>query len=390
MPHPRPLRATCTVAVLALSSFAAMSCSSPSPAPTAAASGASDAPASGGATPSASGSTTPAPSKGPKTISLAFAGDVHFERQVAALLNDSEAKWSRRLPELAKADFSMVNLETAITTRGTPEPKTYTFRAPAKALNLLKAAGVDAVASANNHAADFGPVGIQDTLAAKAAGTLPMVGFGRNVDEAFTPLTVDIKGVNTAVLASTQIMDRTATVHAATKDRPGVATNGDRTRLIEATRKAAADHDLVVVYLHWGTEGSTCPDDQQRATAQALEKAGADIIVGTHAHRTQGYGHEGRSFVGYGLGNYVWYNTSPSSRPSAVLTVTVNADAARKRGETHQNTKTPLVFASWWKPKYISYNGVPSEAQGSTYDMLNKLNEAAQGCTGLRGPRASG
>lgn len=383
MPHPRPLRATCTVAVLALSSFAAMSCSSPSPAPTAAASGASDAPASGGATPSASGSTTPAPSKGPKTISLAFAGDVHFERQVAALLNDSDAEWSRRLPELAKADFSMVNLETAITTRGAPEPKTYTFRAPAKAIALLKAAGIDALASANNHAADFGPQGIQDTLAAKAAGTLPMLGFGRNVDEAFTPLTVDIKGVNTAVLASTQIMDRTATVHAATKDRPGVATNGDLTRLVEATRKAAADHDLVVVYLHWGTEGSTCPDGQQKATAEALEKAGADVIVGTHAHRTQGMGWDGRSFVGYGLGNFVWYNTSATSRPSGVLTVTVDADAARKRGAEHQATSTSLVKGYEWAPKYISDNGVPRTPNASTADMLQGLHRAAQGCTGL-------
>ncbi|WP_435821552.1 CapA family protein [Micromonospora musae] len=47
----------------------------------------------------------------------------------------------------------MINLETAVTTRGTPEPKQFHFRAPASAYDAVKAAGIDVVSIANNHGA---------------------------------------------------------------------------------------------------------------------------------------------------------------------------------------------------------------------------------------------
>ena len=63
----------------------------------------------------------------------------------------------------------MVNLETAITEGGSPVGKEYNFRAPAQAFEALRVAGVDVVTIANNHGVDYGPDGLADTLAAKAA-----------------------------------------------------------------------------------------------------------------------------------------------------------------------------------------------------------------------------
>ena len=82
----------------------------------------------------------------------------------------------------------MVKLETAITTGGARENKSFTFRAPATALNTLQAAGVDAVSLANNHAVDFGRAGLVDTLAAKNASPIPVVGIGATTQEAYTCL----------------------------------------------------------------------------------------------------------------------------------------------------------------------------------------------------------
>ena len=77
--------------------------------------------------------------------------------------------------------------------------------------------------------------------------------------------------------------------------------------LVAAVRAARLVSDTVVVYLHWGIEGHTCPSSDQRALAQALVLAGADVVVGSHAHRLLGGGRLGSAFVDYGLGNFAFY-----------------------------------------------------------------------------------
>ena len=121
----------------------------------------------------------------PHRVTLAFAGDVHFQIQVAALLDDPRGLGpiSRALSD---ADVTMVNLESAITERGSWDPKDlerpeerYWFRAPARALDVLADAGVDVVTMANNHGADLGPIGLQDTLRAARNAPLAVIGVGR-------------------------------------------------------------------------------------------------------------------------------------------------------------------------------------------------------------------
>jgi hypothetical protein len=64
------------------------------------------------------------------SITLAFAGDVNFAGRTARLLNDPATAFGPIAAVLRSADFTAVNLETAITSRGTPQPKTHHFRAP--------------------------------------------------------------------------------------------------------------------------------------------------------------------------------------------------------------------------------------------------------------------
>ena len=78
-----------------------------------------------------------------------------------------------------------------------------------------------------------------------------------------------------------------------------------------------------MVFLHWGVEKETCPSADQRALAARLVDAGADVIVGGHAHRVQGAGRLHGALVGYGLGNFLWNAQSEESATSGVLQVTV-------------------------------------------------------------------
>ena len=69
---------------------------------------------------------------------MSFAGDVHFMDRVGArLAANPDTVFGPAAAVLEKADLTMVNLETAITERGTPEPKQFYFRAPGSAESPL-------------------------------------------------------------------------------------------------------------------------------------------------------------------------------------------------------------------------------------------------------------
>ncbi len=313
----------------------------------------------------------------PRPVTIAFAGDVHFEGSLEARLDDPQSALAPIAPELSAADLTVVNLETAIGSGGRPEPKRFTFQAPPTAFDALAAAGVDVVSMANNHAGDYGREGIGQALDAATAQSgnqpLAVIGIGRDADEAFAPASFDIDGTTVAMLgASASDEDPTAdpTGHlAATDTEPGTADAVDPTGLVRAVERARSESDVVVVYLHWGVQGESCPSQAQTALAQAMAEAGADIVVGSHAHRLQGAGMLDDTFVAYGLGNYVWYTqASAETTTTGVLTVTVDGGA---------------VVDQEWAPAVIGSDGLPHPADGAEADRLAEDFADLAGCADL-------
>ena len=78
-----------------------------------------------------------------------------------------------------------------------------------------------------------------------------------------------------------------------------------------------------MVFLHWGIEGQRCPAARQVDLADRLIEAGADAVVGGHAHRLQGGGWNDGAFVHYGLGNFVFYTEHGPGTDSGVLLLTI-------------------------------------------------------------------
>jgi poly-gamma-glutamate synthesis protein (capsule biosynthesis protein) len=316
-------------------------------------------------------SSTPPAGTGPP-ITIALAGDVHFANQVAALLEHRGAGLSPLEPHLAASDLAMLNLETAITARGTPQPKQFHFRAPYTALTALAAAGVDVVSLANNHAVDYGEVGLRDTLAAKRRSPIPVVGIGENAAQAYAPAYLKVRGHSVAVLAATQVPDWTLATWTATANRAGVASAASPRRLARAVRAAAARADTVLVYLHWGTDYTSCPNGLQKRTAKALAAAGADLVVGAHAHRLQGAGWLGRTYVDYGLGNFIWWRrNSAADATTGVLTVSIAPSGGH-------------VTSARWTPMTVSASGLPQVETGASGRKLRDDWAARRSCTGLR------
>lgn len=325
-------------------------------------------------------------------ITLAFAGDIHFEKQLAAVAQDPEGLASLS-PYLAEADLTIVNLESAIATGGKRMAgKDFTFRTPPSALTPLANAGVDIVSLANNHAVDFGASGLEETLAARAGSPVELVGVGADAAEAYAPVVSEVDGVTIAVLAASQLRDHTSVYFGATATKPGIATMEDPTRVLAAVREASEKFDVVVVVPHWGTEKKTCPTATQVDAAEQLAEAGADIVVGGHSHRVMGSGWHGDTYVGYGLGNFVWFlNTTFPGRSTGVLTVEVDKQAvAEKRRARAEGRPSPgpVVVAEAWQPLSVPSSGIPGPDPQTAQQMLADRAEAIA-CSGLAAVPAS-
>jgi poly-gamma-glutamate capsule biosynthesis protein CapA/YwtB (metallophosphatase superfamily) len=265
-------------------------------------------------------------------VTLAFAGDVHFEDELAGVLDDGTSTLGPMSDVLAAADVAMVNLESAVTERGRRADKEledpsarYWFRTDPRALDVLQRSGVDVASVANNHGADFGLTGLRDTIRADDASAVALLGVGRNDRQAYAPHRVRVRGTDVAIHAADASPRESSDVTwaAAPGTGPGLASAGaaQRDALVAAVTLSARTDDVVVVYLHWGEEGDADPTADQLVTAAALEAAGADVVVGTHAHTPLGAGLRGSTYVSYGLGNFHWYHGRQAE--SGVLSLAV-------------------------------------------------------------------
>lgn len=304
-------------------------------------------------------------------FTIAFAGDVHFSGRVRPRLDhDPATVFGQAAPVLRKADFTMVNLETAITTGGVPQAKLFHFRAPASAFTALRDAGVDLATMANNHAADYGLPGLRDTFAAIRASHFPVVGVGPDAARAFAPYTTTLNGVRVAIFGADQVHDETTlSLFSAGPHSPGVA-NAYSPQLITAVQHAKAAGYVVIVYLHWGIEYQTCPSGDQRELADELARAGASAVIGTHAHVLQGAGYRpDGTFVAYGLGNYLWWMSFGNNQDdNGVLTLTF---------------RHATVVADRFEPAHLDNRGVPLPATGAEKQRIDAEWDADRRCTDL-------
>ncbi|GAA1755135.1 hypothetical protein GCM10009810_13670 [Nostocoides vanveenii] len=313
-------------------------------------------------------------------VTLAFGGDIHFEEYLRPLAGDPEGLAALK-PLWGAADLRMANLETAITERGAPIGKEFHFRTPASALTTLANAGLTVLTEANNHGVDFGPDGLSDTLAARASSPIPIVGIGTGESDAYAPALLTVGGLKIAVFGADQVYEMTLANYSAGATKAGVASALPDTRIVKAVTAIRDEVDLVVVYLHWGLDYQQCPDGQSIATAKDLEAAGADVIVGAHSHRVNGAGWLGTAYVAYGLGNFVWWRSAEPDSRTGILTLTV--DAAAARAARPGSRTTPVVTNATWLPLLIGRDGIPARVSPADSHRLHTVWDQARACTGL-------
>ncbi len=245
---------------------------------------------------------------------LVAVGDTYLDRA------DPRSAFAATAQYLRGSDLVVANVEAPISLRGELRPWSSKFplRMRPEMADGLSDAGIAVASLANNHTMDWSTDALVDTIDTLAAHGIAPVGAGRDLGEARKPVIVERRGVRIGVVAFQ------ATEH----DRPDIgAKDGipglNRLRLspfypephvaasdiaamtasISALRGAA---DIVVASFHWGLAGSTDLTLPQLALAREAAAAGADLVVGHHAHVPQAVALIGRCVVAFGLGNFVF------------------------------------------------------------------------------------
>jgi poly-gamma-glutamate synthesis protein (capsule biosynthesis protein) len=243
------------------------------------------------------------------------------EPDPAALLEPSRAL-------LQSADLVVGQVEVPHSRRGTVQSTDVPAR-PSDPDNLaaLRDAGLDVATLAGNHIHDAGREGIEDTLATLRGLGIATTGAGLSLEEALRPAVVEVAGRTVGVLsfncvgprdgwarpskhgcAYVEVLTHYELDHASPGGPPRVYTFATPESLAAMRAAIVAlreDVDVLLVALHKGI-------GHVRATlahyegdvARAAIDAGADAVIGHHAHILRGIEvHAGRPIF-HGLGNF--------------------------------------------------------------------------------------
>ncbi|MGH2951214.1 MAG: CapA family protein [Solirubrobacterales bacterium] len=259
---------------------------------------------------------------------LALAGDTMLGRGVAERLRERppESLFAPDVVEAVQAaDVCCINLECWISERGEPAPgRVFHFRAPPAAVEALVHLGVDCVTLANNHALDFGPEALLDTLEHLRAAGIRSVGAGRDVRRARAAARLEVGSERLRVIAFADHPSE----YAAAPGRPGIAFLDLGTEIMEDwLLRVVRDPEPgpVLVTPHWGPNMVAAPTPAVRHAAEVLGRSGATLIAGHSAHVFHGVA--GR--VLFDLGDFIDdYRIDPVLRNDLSLLWFVDLDGS--------------------------------------------------------------
>lgn len=270
-----------------------------------------------------------------ENIVIAAVGDIALLRPPSEGL--LRAPWD-------ESDLRLANLEAPLTQGGIPATKLIRLRSPVAAAGWLADLGCHCVSLANNHIMDWGEPGLASTLSALDGAGIRYAGAGRDADEAGRHVVLSVKGRRVAFLswactipagfqaregrpglAGIRVRTSYAADGATLDEQPGTppwvhteAVSEDVAPLVAALRRARAEADFVALALHWGVppqwqsrfQGPLA--DYQVPLGRQFVAAGADLILGCHAHTVYGIEavprvDEPAGLICYSLGNYVFH-----------------------------------------------------------------------------------
>ncbi|MHA7283524.1 CapA family protein [Arthrobacter sp. TMS2-4] len=214
---------------------------------------------------------------------------------------DFEPLLAAQRPYLSDATLGICHLETPVADADGPFAGYPRFNVPPQIIGAARDVGYDACTTASNHSLDWGPEGVERTLAALDAEGLEHTGSYASAADAEEILILDRAGVKVAVIEATYGLN------GAVPDQPWRVDLLDAPTMIAKARTARAQGaDVVIAAVHAGDEYASTPNAQQAEIAHALADSGqVDFIYGHHTHSVLPIERYKGTWIVYGLGNGV-------------------------------------------------------------------------------------
>lgn len=235
---------------------------------------------------------------------LIFAGDVMLSRDVRAQIlaaHDYSLPFHKIAPLLAASDIAFVNLESPFSNEGPYYPGGLIFHADPLMISGLQLARIAIVSTANNHARDCGPQGVEFTLNWLRQHDIEAVGSGLSAEGAHRGVVLTRHGVRFGFLGYT--FDQSNGNWKDVDPRIALADPSVVRIDVAALKKRA---DVVIVSMHHGVEYMPNPSSAQIEFAHAAIDAGATLVVGHHPHVVEPIEQYKNGEIIYSLGNFVF------------------------------------------------------------------------------------
>jgi len=213
-----------------------------------------------------------------------------------------EAVYGELLPVLRQGDLRIVNLECALSADASPVWKSGSvFKGHPEHIKGLTAVPFEVVTLGNNHVFDYGPEAFRETLKLLCDHSIHTVGAGMSFEEAHRPLIIDLKGVRIGIINFSEGEDLTSAISG-----PGVF-GWEVDRVVDSVRTIRPGVNVILVVCHGGVEYIPFPPPYLAEAFRRIAEAGADLIIGHHAHVPQGIQICNGVPICYSLGNFVFY-----------------------------------------------------------------------------------
>ena len=244
---------------------------------------------------------------GPRSFTIAAAGDVLIHGRVALIADrnsatgyDFEPMLMPIEPWIGEADFAICHLEGSLSPTNTGLAYYPRFIGPREVADAIAAAGYDVCSTSGNHAMDGGWSGVVGTLDLLDAAGVGHDGTARTEEERL-PSLYDVRGITVAHASYSYGLNGIPNA------RPYAANIIDADLIISDARWAR-EHgsEFTVVSLHWGIENFVQPTNAQSTLAETLTASPyIDAILGSHAHVVQPVAWINDKPVVYGMGNHL-------------------------------------------------------------------------------------
>jgi poly-gamma-glutamate capsule biosynthesis protein CapA/YwtB (metallophosphatase superfamily) len=236
---------------------------------------------------------------------IALLGDVYLsDRWAGKIRGDAGSDLFEHVRRKVGSEALLVaNIEFAITDSGNPR-RLHPYKwatlcsspAVAERLNSIAVAVL-----ANNHAGDAGITGLEDTVGNLQRVDVRSVGSGNTLEHALEPYILEREDGKIGLVALCCLTTNSESV--ATYKDGGVPPLSVQT-LRHAIKKARKEADAVLVVVHWGCEQTSYPVPDQIRLGRLAIDAGADAVVGCHAHMIQTYERYKGRWILHGIGNF--------------------------------------------------------------------------------------